>query len=248
MKDYAAVILVGSLFFKLYGREQDLQPLTWVDSLFFCTVVSSTVGYGHIIAPQSFGAKFFCIFYFFVSTVVVGGLIGSLSSLYFDKLERGIQDKIIDSTIWVHKADLGGDGTIFQADYRESLLICEKRRILMYCTVGPALFLLWTTLAFSVRLVMFKLQQMKAVDSDILNRLCDRFQQLDVNQRGLLHVGAEVGTGDWGERLCPWVGGPKGRLMSLAMDSFCIVCARFPLQSRLPNSKRRLRASPARVS
>jgi hypothetical protein len=50
-----------------------------------------------------------------------------------------------DSTTWVHKADLDGDGKVTEADY-----------------------------------VLFKLQQMQKVDRDMLDRLIDRFEDLDL--------------------------------------------------------------------
>jgi len=37
--------------------------------------------------------------------------------------------------------------------------------------------------------VMFKLQQMQAVNRDLLRRLCSRFAQLDLDRTGLLKVG-----------------------------------------------------------
>ena len=40
--------------------------------------------------------------------------------------------------------------------------------------------------------VMFKLQQLKCVDMDILHRLCDRFRQLDIDRTGVLKVGVHV--------------------------------------------------------
>jgi hypothetical protein len=57
------------------------------------------------------------IFFFFFSTIVVGGIIGDLSNLYLERKEDEIEQIIIDSTVWVHKSDLDGQGTISEADY-----------------------------------------------------------------------------------------------------------------------------------
>ena len=45
---------------------------------------------------------------------------------------------------------------------------------------------------FQADYVLFKLQQMMAVDVDILNRLTKRFEELDVDYSRLLQVGDEV--------------------------------------------------------
>jgi hypothetical protein len=64
---------------------------------------------------------------------------------------------LINSTIWVHKADLHQTGSLAQSDY-----------------------------------VLFKLRQLMAVDVDILNRLLDRFRELNVKRNGFLSIGDEI--------------------------------------------------------
>jgi len=120
---FVIVILVGATFFLSYEREQDRQEkgnsgkLTFIDAAFFSTVISTTVGYGHRLVPFTDAAKGFLIFYFFFSTTIVGGIIGDLSNMYLEKKNFEIEIAIIDSTIFVHKADLEGIGSISESDY-----------------------------------------------------------------------------------------------------------------------------------
>ena len=70
LRDYVIIIFIGAVVFRFHEKEGHLQDknadtdMTWIDSLFFATVCATTVGYGHIIAPQSFGGKLFSCFYF----------------------------------------------------------------------------------------------------------------------------------------------------------------------------------------
>mmetsp|Transcript_168 Transcript_168/g.373 ORF Transcript_168/g.373 Transcript_168/m.373 type:complete len:840 (+) Transcript_168:136-2655(+) len=119
---YCCVVLVGSVFFLFHKREIRLQndngvEMTFVDAVFFATVVSSTVGYGHMITPQTVAAKCWMIFYFIFSSAAVASLINKLARLYLRHKENQIEDTIIDSTTWVHKADLLKCGVINESAY-----------------------------------------------------------------------------------------------------------------------------------
>ena len=59
------------------------------------------MGYGHRIWPVTGGAKGFLIFYMFFATVIVGGIINAVSTIYLEQVaEEKITDTILDSTIW----------------------------------------------------------------------------------------------------------------------------------------------------
>jgi len=108
---------IGALFFKAYGPEADKNPMTWVDAFYFASVTATSIGYGDI-TPQSSGGKIFLVAYMLVSTVLVGGLLGEFIDLYVnDVVGEGINQKILDSTTWVHKADIDGDGKLLVAEY-----------------------------------------------------------------------------------------------------------------------------------
>jgi len=158
------VVLFGAIVLMSNTDERNLQAkltsdgeLTFIDALYLSTVTACTIGYGHIITPLSGPIKGFFIVYMFVSTYVVGQIIGELSGLHISIKEDAITAILIDSTTWVHKADIDGDGKITEADY-----------------------------------VLFKLQQMQKVDLDMLDRLLNRFRELDVEGEGALDIGIDV--------------------------------------------------------
>ena len=121
---YLQVILLGAIVLLANTDEQHLQKtmtndgdLTLIDALYLSTVTACTIGYGHTITPLSGFIKGFFIVYMFVSTYVVGQIIGELSGLHISIKEDAITAVLIDSTTWVHKADIDGDGKITEADY-----------------------------------------------------------------------------------------------------------------------------------
>eukprot|EP00615_Pteridomonas_danica_P000440 CAMPEP_0114366096 /NCGR_PEP_ID=MMETSP0101-20121206/28973_1 /TAXON_ID=38822 ORGANISM="Pteridomonas danica, Strain PT" /NCGR_SAMPLE_ID=MMETSP0101 /ASSEMBLY_ACC=CAM_ASM_000211 /LENGTH=897 /DNA_ID=CAMNT_0001514893 /DNA_START=224 /DNA_END=2914 /DNA_ORIENTATION=+ len=119
---YVLVILLGAAFFRLYEPEVDAQhdagvDMTWIDALFFATVVSTTVGYGHEIWAQTFGAKLFCCFYFLISSFVVGGILGHFSNLYLQLKEDEITNEIINDLSHVHNVDLECNGQVNEAEF-----------------------------------------------------------------------------------------------------------------------------------
>ena len=120
----AQMILFGAIMLLANTDEQHLQKtmtndgdLTLIDALYLSTVTACTIGYGHTITPLSGFIKGFFIVYMFVSTYVVGQIIGELSGLHISIKEDAITAVLIDSTTWVHKADIDGDGKITEADY-----------------------------------------------------------------------------------------------------------------------------------
>jgi hypothetical protein len=164
----SAVVVVGALVFyadedKYFFGDGFLEKdqfvgRTFVDALFFASVIASTVGYGHLLWPLTDGAKVFLIFYFFFSTFIVGSLIGEVVNIYVNGyIGEKIVRELIGSTTWVHKADLHRNGQITESAY-----------------------------------VLFKLLQMQAVDVGTLDRLIDRYHDLDKTGDGLLTVGVEV--------------------------------------------------------
>ncbi len=80
--------------------QRDLSASTLVDCFYLAMVVATTVGYGSRVVPSSTLAQGFCLFYFFYSTMTVGGILGAISNLYIDIEAEKINTEIIDSTIW----------------------------------------------------------------------------------------------------------------------------------------------------
>lgn len=64
------ILLLGTVFYHL------VEHLRWLDSVYFCTITLTTVGYGDI-TPHTDAGKLFTIFY-----VIVGiGILGTFANL-----------------------------------------------------------------------------------------------------------------------------------------------------------------------
>jgi hypothetical protein len=98
------------------------------------------------------------IFYMLIATVIVAISLNEALELYLhDIMGERIVGKILDSTTFVHKADIDRTGDVSEAEF-----------------------------------IMFKLQQMQKVDTDLLNRLIDRFEQMDNDNNRMLIVGLHI--------------------------------------------------------
>ena len=153
---FAGILLLGGLVFM--ATEDWVNTSTAVDAFYFSSVVATTVGYGHEIWPVSATGRAFMTFYFFVSTLVVGALMAEATDIYVNGIIGArIKEQILDTTIFVHRADFDLDGRVTEADY-----------------------------------ILFKLMQLRQIDSDVLARIVGRFHDLDWNKSGILEIGVEV--------------------------------------------------------
>lgn len=58
------------------------------------------------------------IFYFLASTVIVAGALHDFVDIYVLEYEgEKITEKIINSTTWVHRADINSSGDLTEADF-----------------------------------------------------------------------------------------------------------------------------------
>jgi hypothetical protein len=117
-----------------------------------------------MMVAQHDDTKWFLTFYMLCSTVVVGGIIGDVSSLYLERKSDAITATLLQSVTWVHKADLFHTGRVTQADYvlfklqqlqmlddgtlrrltnRFSELDVEKRRLLIIGQHVPSAEQVW---------------------------------------------------------------------------------------------------------
>jgi len=106
-----AVLGSGTLFYSfVFGW-----PLH--DSLWFCVVTGASVGYGDVL-PTTDAEKLFSIFYMLFGCIGVSTLLNEFVKIYVVEFtEERILGMILDSTTFVHKADLKGDGRVTEAEY-----------------------------------------------------------------------------------------------------------------------------------
>jgi len=98
-------------------KEEAGEEMDFITTLFWTSVIASTVGYGHKLHPRHDDTKLFLTFYFWVACITVAGIISDLSKLYLRYTEQQIVDKIFDSMIWVHKSDLHDSKKVSQSEY-----------------------------------------------------------------------------------------------------------------------------------
>ena len=109
------LVAVGAVYFKIW--EDGTPEMTWIDAAYMATVVSTSIGFGDIV-PESDGGRLFMTVYMLVSTVIVGQALSDFIDVYVnDVVGEKIVQTLIDSTTWIHKADIDKRGVITEADY-----------------------------------------------------------------------------------------------------------------------------------
>lgn len=164
-------------------------PALW----FLCHNLLSAqgVGYGDIYPLSDEGRAFFAV-YMLVASVIVADLIGKCIEIYVqDIVGEGINQKVISSTIWVHKSDLNRNGDCTEADY-VGYIINSRPSSQKAIPLLPS-----TAQTFPVGCrksqILFKLQQLQKLDTATLSRLVDRFAELDGGgAKGELMIGQEI--------------------------------------------------------
>eukprot|EP00613_Pedinella_sp_CCMP2098_P046104 CAMPEP_0171826582 /NCGR_PEP_ID=MMETSP0992-20121227/6157_1 /TAXON_ID=483369 /ORGANISM="non described non described, Strain CCMP2098" /LENGTH=869 /DNA_ID=CAMNT_0012441609 /DNA_START=320 /DNA_END=2929 /DNA_ORIENTATION=- len=123
MAKYCVVLLVGVTYFMNHSGEEELQKkeageeMDFITTLFWTSVIASTVGFGDKLLPRHDDTKWFLTFYFWFASITVASIIRDMSSLYLRYTEQQIVDQIFDSMIWLHKADLHRTNRVSQAEY-----------------------------------------------------------------------------------------------------------------------------------
>ena len=114
-------VFICAVFMKWNDSEVAAQDLTWIDAIYFSMSTVTSVGYGDVV-PQSNEARVFLIVYMVLSTVVVGTTLGDIMDIFVgDVVGENIVATIIDSTTWIHKADIYKTGYITESDYGNRL-------------------------------------------------------------------------------------------------------------------------------
>eukprot|EP00756_Hemistasia_phaeocysticola_P020287 Hpha_TRINITY_DN15711_c1_g14::TRINITY_DN15711_c1_g14_i1::g.39150::m.39150 len=98
-----AILVIG------VGAMGSLEDFSFIDSLYFCVVTSTTVGYGDI-SPKTEGGKKFSIFWAFFSTMSVARLLGSIVEGYIEYQNNTLalevlSEAVVDEEEWSNLRD-----------------------------------------------------------------------------------------------------------------------------------------------
>lgn len=113
MKMYSMVFL-GAIFFMMC---EDKNDPTWTDAMYYSTATATSIGYGDIFPNSKIGLAVFSL-YMVLSAVVLCRLFVDLFNVWlFDFMGEKVASKIVDSILWLHRADVRGSGELTQSDY-----------------------------------------------------------------------------------------------------------------------------------
>lgn len=71
------IITIGSFVYHY------LEGWSWIDSIYFCIITLTTIGYGDF-SPQTDGGKLFTIFYILIGLGIILSFINTVYSHYYD--------------------------------------------------------------------------------------------------------------------------------------------------------------------
>lgn len=66
-----AILLIGVVFY------HKVENLSWLDSLYFCVITLTTIGYGDIV-PRTDAGKLFTVFYVLIGISILGAIVNYL--------------------------------------------------------------------------------------------------------------------------------------------------------------------------
>eukprot|EP00804_Cyclotella_cryptica_P008638 CCRYP_007602-RB/>CCRYP_007602-RB protein AED:0.04 eAED:0.04 QI:225/0.66/0.71/1/0.83/0.85/7/4139/542 len=117
-------LLIGGL-----GLGQ-LEDWCWVDSIYYCVVTSTTIGFGDIVPIQP-TAKIFAILFIPLAVAAMGYILGQLASIIVGetKKRRVLQEAVVlDLKIEdLDILDTDGDGEVNELEYIRFMLVAMKK-------------------------------------------------------------------------------------------------------------------------
>lgn len=96
-----------------------------IDSLYYCTITTTTIGYGDL-SPQGEGTRLFAVFFLPLAVVVLGKVLGGVASLYIDRKTRKAEKEFLSRQLTL--ADLAvmdedGDGSVQMGEFLSFMLV-----------------------------------------------------------------------------------------------------------------------------
>lgn len=105
------------MFYLYFRPEDDRLELSPVDAIYFAIVTTTTIGYGDIVPATQRGRGVMTL-YMLVGSVVVGTTLREFMELFVSSaVEEPLVNKILETTLYVHRCDLDDDGQISESDF-----------------------------------------------------------------------------------------------------------------------------------
>jgi len=148
------IVLVISLF------EGPYEGWSFIDSVYFAVITSTTVGYGDISPQKPLDRSFACL-YIPIAVVAVGNALGQVADVYVEIQMQAANKSLLGDDITIDRLlemDKGGGGGKGGGDGKVD----------------------------ETEFTLFMLQAMKAADKDLLDDLQKQFKDLDKDGSGFL--------------------------------------------------------------
>lgn len=149
---------IGAGAFLALVEDDNGDPYSFLDAVYFASVTVTTVGYGDFSWNSSDGAKIFGVFYLITGTVVIAKALSDIASIPLERRRRQLEKMVL-------------------AQYGEGLSLEELREITESSGNG------FCTKSEFVLLMLRKLDKVKASDVAAAVR---QFDKLDVDGSGIL--------------------------------------------------------------
>lgn len=146
------ILTVGTFFYALFEPEH----ISLFDALYMVIVTCSTVGYGDYSPSTPTGRAVGAVF-MVLGTFSMGIGVSRALDRFLKAKEAELHAELIESTDFVRKADVNGDGKVSESEF-----------------------------------ILFKLQQLRKVDTAALQLISEQFKRIDADGSGFIEIGEEV--------------------------------------------------------
>lgn len=102
---------------------------SYIDSLYYCAITTTTVGYGDL-SPQREGTRLFGVIFLPLAVVVLGKVLGGVATTYIDRKTRKAEKDFLNRELTL--ADLAvmdddGDGSVEIGEFLSFMLVAMQK-------------------------------------------------------------------------------------------------------------------------
>ena len=100
-----------------------------IDSLYYCAITTTTIGYGDL-SPHGEGTRLFAVIFLPLAVVVLGKVLGGVASVYIDRKTRKAEKEFLSRELTL--ADLAvmdedGDGSVQMGEFLSFMLVAMQK-------------------------------------------------------------------------------------------------------------------------